>query len=393
VPLRRNKTIDQALLEEVLKRHSEKIVNNNEMNSQNLMKLKCSKCNIKALKDKKKKVDSMRSRVFEIMNNKDEQYLKVELECVKNFLEVRKWENSMIELVKVNRVEYDSVNKTERQLKNMIMEVFMLKYGEKKMLQINIKITIIAAGGYSKNGIDIKDEFKVFNHSKNLKWTTLTKLEWKQIRIRKFENLLELNSKIGIIKSVDKTSNDKDNLEMITTWVDNTNKIVHREVATVINDEEMRYEIAMTITANNRNIGIGCIGSNLKKRIYERIYLNYVIGIDRLEHAIFRSRIDMCKVRAKAQMRAIVVKIESVAKYLLVKEDNNNASICNHNEGTVNRIIDNEQHQNDETMVLIEALLDVVTKMNRLIEGLMEMLRYWGKLNSADEFKDNDEKG
>ncbi|KAF0476728.1 hypothetical protein F8M41_024357 [Gigaspora margarita] len=70
-----------------------------------------------------------------------------------------------------------------------------------------------------------------------------------------------------------------------------------------------------------------------------------------------------------------------------VKGDANNASICDYNEGNVNRIIDNEQHQNDETMVLMEAPLDVVTKMDRLMEGLVETLRYWGKLNSADGSK------
>ncbi|KAF0506299.1 hypothetical protein F8M41_019150 [Gigaspora margarita] len=61
-----------------------------------------------------------------------------------------------------------------------------------------------------------------------------------QMNNGKFENLPESNSKIGIIKSVDETSNDKNNFEMITTWVDNANKIVHGEVATVINDEEIR---------------------------------------------------------------------------------------------------------------------------------------------------------
>ncbi|CAG8842594.1 10593_t:CDS:2, partial [Racocetra persica] len=47
----------------------------------------------------------------------------------------------------------------------------------------------------------------------------------------------------------------------------------------------------------------------------------------------------------------------------------------------------------DETMLLIEASLDVVMKMNKLIKGLVETLRKWKKLNSAEEFIVNNDSG
>ncbi|CAG8745657.1 17215_t:CDS:1, partial [Gigaspora rosea] len=158
-----------------------------------------------------------------------------------------------------------------------------------------------------------------------------------QMNNREFENPSELNGKIDMIKSV---ANDKDglryNLEMITTWVDD-DKIVHGEVATVINDEEMIYEIATPMTANNGKSVIKWTNYGLlsrfkydikrgwhqpeaqkscdmnpvskldvldrigKRGFYERIYFDHVIGIDGLEHAIFRNQIDMRKVRAKAR--------------------------------------------------------------------------------------------
>ncbi|KAF0366921.1 hypothetical protein F8M41_013565 [Gigaspora margarita] len=113
-----------------------------------------------------------------------------------------------------------------------------------------------------------------------------------------------------MIKSVDETSNDKDNLEMITTWVDNDNKIVYGEVATVINDEEMRSQIDMRMIGNSStewNDLSNCFESGSGSVMS--------VGNDN------------------------------------VKGDDNNVSICDHNEGNVNRIIDDEQHQNNKTMV------------------------------------------
>ncbi|CAG8828094.1 9758_t:CDS:2, partial [Racocetra persica] len=52
-----------------------------------------------------------------------------------------------------------------------------------------------------------------------------------------------------------------------------------------------------------------------------------------------------------------------------------------------------EQHRSKEAMVLMEASLDVITKMDTLMEGLTETLRKWEKLNNADEFKVNDDGG
>ncbi|CAG8723542.1 24982_t:CDS:2 [Gigaspora rosea] len=78
-----------------------------------------------------------------------------------------------------------------------------------------------------------------------------------------------------------------------------------------------------------------------------------------------------------------------------VKGYSNNASICDHefaDDSKVDGMIDDER-QNDEAMVLMEASLNVVMKMDMMMEGLVEMLRNWGKLNSANEFKINDEKG
>ncbi|RIB00510.1 hypothetical protein C2G38_2234069 [Gigaspora rosea] len=78
-----------------------------------------------------------------------------------------------------------------------------------------------------------------------------------------------------------------------------------------------------------------------------------------------------------------------------IKGYSNNASNCDHefaDNGKVDGMIDDE-HQNDKPIVLMEAPLEVVTKMVTLMEGLVEMLRNWGKLNSADEFKVNDENG
>ncbi|CAG8516887.1 11828_t:CDS:2 [Gigaspora margarita] len=243
-----------------------------------------------------------------------------------------------------------------------------------------------------------------------------------QTNNRKFENPPESNSKIGMIKSIDETSNNKDNLEMITTWVNNANKIVHGEVATVINDKKIRYEIAMPMTANNgksvikeMNYGLlsrfkndikhewhrpeeqkSCDMSPVsalnmldrigKRGFYKRIYLDHVIGIDGIEHAIFESRINMrmrgnsstewndlsncCKNRSGGVM--------SVGNNN-IKGYSNNTSICDHefaDDGKVDGMIDNK-HQNDEAIVLMEAPLNVVMKMDTMMEGLLEMLRRW----------------
>ncbi|CAG8829922.1 18644_t:CDS:2, partial [Gigaspora margarita] len=159
-----------------------------------------------------------------------------------------------------------------------------------------------------------------------------------------------------MIKSVDEISNDKDNLEMITTWVDNANKIVHREVATVINDEEMRYEIAIPMTANNRKLVIKGANYGLlsrfkydikcrwhrseaqkscdmslvsaldaldrigKRGFYERIYLDHVIGNSSTEWN------DLSNCFENGSGGVIFVGNNNI------KGDNNNVYICDHNE-------------------------------------------------------------
>ncbi|CAG8815074.1 610_t:CDS:2 [Gigaspora margarita] len=58
--------------------------------------------------------------------------------------------------------------------------------------------------------------------------------------------------------------------------------------------------------------------------------------------------------------------------------------IMNKNFDKVDRMIDDE-HQNDKAIVLMEALLKVVIKMDTMMEGLLETLKRWKKLDDVDE--------
>ncbi|CAG8809128.1 31408_t:CDS:2, partial [Gigaspora margarita] len=267
-------------------------------------------------------------------------------------------------------------------------DALLVRSGRKIIASIKLEMTAIAAKGvehkvsmpYQKLA-EVNSTNKAYKRIKN----KIMKMKNGVISIKfvEFENPPKLNSKIGMIKSVNETSNDKDGLryklEMITTWVDSANKSVYREVTTVINNEEIIYKIATSMTANDGKsiikgtnygiIGIGCIGSNWKKEDF----MNEFTLTTSTEWNDFSN---CCK---NGSGGVISVRNNNIKGY------SNNASICDHefaDDGKVDEIIADE-YQNDEAIVLMEVPLNMVMKMETMMEGLLKTLRRWKKFKET----------
>ncbi|KAF0558596.1 hypothetical protein F8M41_008518 [Gigaspora margarita] len=112
-----------------------------------------------------------------IGSKKEARYLEIELEYADNLFGERKWENSMMKLVKVCRVEYDNINKAGKQYElnlcqwipevtDIITEVLIPKYSEKEIPQINTKISIVKSGPDIFGGeIENQKEFNYYKKS------------------------------------------------------------------------------------------------------------------------------------------------------------------------------------------------------------------------------------
>ncbi|CAG8468396.1 1241_t:CDS:2, partial [Gigaspora rosea] len=169
-----------------------------------------------------------------------------------------------------------------------------------------------------------------------------------------------------------------------------------------IMNREIRNGMLSTINCGMRSramrFGDLKIYMNQKSRLIsmsfvKRLYLDHVISFDGLEHAVFGRRINMRKAMAKAQMDEYGTLSNCQKAAEISHADKMSYNEC---DGSTERkypsdyydrndYIKRYDNQNDEAVVLIEVPLNVVMKMDTMMEGLLETMRRWGKLDGADE--------
>ncbi|CAG8820267.1 9290_t:CDS:2 [Gigaspora margarita] len=189
-------------------------------------------------------------------------------------------------------------------------EVLIPKYSEKEMLQINIKISIIAAiqmdnekyiviEGYCKNGIGVKDEFKTFNHPQEAEMDNVNEIEVKTNKNKTFVNhqglaYRNLKARSGMLMANNNRKNHASlpNSRRWTKVYSDRLDIKNMKLG-ILNDRKVYSSDKDLVSKQRQSI----LGSIKKVEFLKHLYLEQLARCDyeHLESAIFGSRLELRK--------------------------------------------------------------------------------------------------